>query len=392
MATPDRDSGNPARSGNFMDDVLHYLTGKTILGISLGQYALAFLAILVSVLLRRIFSLLVIRTLRRFAARTATRLDDMLLDAIGPPVSFAFILAGVYAAAVILALPEEPVDVRTFCFVALNVALVIDVTWLLIRLVDAFAAFLSTVASRTETTLDDQLIPIIRKALKTFIGLLAFVFIVQNLGYSVASLLAGLGIGGLALALAAKDTLSNFFGSIAILIDRPFAVGDWIQTSSDEGVVEEIGFRSTRIRTFAKTQISVPNSVLANTAVNNWSRMPIRRVKMTVGVTYESSADQMEKAVEGIRKLLREHNEVYQDFFLVNFTDFGASSLDIFVYYFTTTTVWAEYLRVRQEVNIAIMKLIESLGMEVAFPTRTIYHKHEEQAPPTAAGAGDRSG
>ncbi len=373
-----------------MDNVLHYLTGQTILGISLGQYALAFLAILISALLRRIFSSLVIRTLRRFASRTATRLDDMLLDAIGPPVSFAFILAGVYAAAVILALPEEPVDVRTFCFVALNVALVIDVTWLLIRLVDAFATFLSTVASRTESTLDDQLIPIIRKSLKTFIGLLAFVFIVQNLGYSVASLLAGLGIGGLALALAAKDTLSNFFGSLAILIDRPFAVGDWIQTSSDEGVVEEIGFRSTRIRTFAKTQISVPNSVLANTAVNNWSRMPIRRVKMTVGVTYESSADQMEKAVEGIRKLLREHKEVHQDFFLVNFTDFGASSLDIFVYYFTTTTVWAEYLRVRQEVNIAIMKLIESLGMEVAFPTRTIYHKHEAQAPPTPAG--DRSG
>ncbi|MFQ5510225.1 MAG: mechanosensitive ion channel family protein [Candidatus Krumholzibacteriia bacterium] len=370
-----------------MDRVLEYLARETLLGISLQQYVLAFAAILLSVLLRRIFSSLVIRTLRRFAARTATQLDDMLLDAIGPPVSFAFILAGIYAAAVILDLPQEPVDVRTSSIVALQVALVVDVTWLLIRLVDAFAAFLATAAGRTESKLDDQLIPIVRKSLKTFIGLLAFVFIVQNLGYSVGSLLAGLGIGGLALALAAKDTLSNFFGSLAILIDRPFAVGDWIQTSADEGVVEEIGFRSTRIRTFAKTQISVPNAVLSNTVVNNWSRMPIRRVKMVVGVTYESNASQMEKAVAGIRNILRGHKEIYQDFFLVNFTDFGASSLDIFVYYFTTTTVWDEYLRIRQEINIAIMKLVESLGMEMAFPTRTIYHKHETAAgePPAAA-------
>ena len=368
-----------------MSQLLDFLTVSTAFGISLSQYLLAFLAILLSILLRRVFSLVVIRTVQRLAARTATSLDDMLVDAIGPPMGFAFILGGIYTAVIILRLPEEPVDVRGFCVVAVQAALVVDVTWLLIRLVDAFAAFLSTAASKTKSTLDDQLIPIIRKSLKTFITLLAFVFIVQNLGYSVGSLLAGLGIGGLALALAAKDTLSNFFGSLAILIDRPFAVGDWIETDSDEGVVEDIGFRSTRIRTFAKTQISMPNSVLANCVINNWSRMPIRRVKMVVGVTYEASAKQMEQAVEGIRKLLREHKEVYQDFFLVNFTDFGASSLDIFVYYFTTTTVWNEYLRIRQEVNLEIMKLVESLGMEVAFPTRTIYHKHETQGPASSS-------
>lgn len=367
-----------------MDEVIRYLSETSILGITLVHYVLAFLAIFLSVVLRRVFSSLVLRALRRATGATKTTLDDKLVEAVGPPLGFAFIIGGLYAAVIALDLPSEPVDVRGFAALALRTILIIDVTWLLIRLVDALSHFLTDLAGRTDSTLDDQLVPIIRKSLKTFIGVLAFVFIVQNLGYSVASLLAGLGIGGLAIALAAQDTLSNFFGSLAILIDRPFTTGDWIETSAGEGVVEEVGFRSTRIRTFAKSQISIPNSQLSNAAVNNWSRMPIRRIRMVVGVTYDSTADQMEKAVEGIRRLLREHEEVHQDFFLVYFTDFGASSLDILVYFFTKTTVWAEYLRIRQEINLRIMKLLEDLGMEIAFPSRTVYLKGEEPESPPA--------
>ncbi|MEJ2721310.1 MAG: mechanosensitive ion channel family protein [bacterium] len=279
----------------------------------------------------------------------------------------------------ILRPPSEPVNVAKFAFGVLSVLVILDLTWLVFRLIDALSVHFTLVAGRTETKLDDQLIPIIRKSLKIFFGVLAFIFAIQNLGYSVASLLAGLGIGGLALALAVQDAISNFFGSITIPLDRPFGVGDWIESDGHEGVVEEIGFRSTRIRTFGKTQMSIPNSVLAKSVVNNWTRMPIRRVKMTVGVTYESSADQMEQAVEGIKRLLKAHPEVYQEFFLVNFTDFGSSSLDIFVYYFTTNTMWAEYLRIRQEINLRIMRLLEDLGMEVAFPTRTVYLRRDAE-------------
>ncbi len=370
---------------NIFETISGFLTGKELLGITLGSYGLAFLAILLSVILRRVFSTIVVRMIQRFTKRTATKLDDMIVNAIAQPLGFAFAIAGLYAAAIILRLPNEPVDVNRIAFSILGILIVIDLTWLFFRLVDAMGTYFAEAAKRTESTLDDQLIPIIRKSLKVFIGVLAFVFAVQNLGYSVASLLAGLGIGGLALALAAKDTLSNFFGSIVILLDRPFAVGDWIETGGQEGVVEEIGFRSTRIRTFGKTELSIPNNNLANAVINNWSRMPIRRVKMTLGVTYQSSADQMENAVEAIRKLLREHPDVYQDFFLVNFTEFGSSSLDIFVYYFTTTTVWAEYLRIRQEINVGMMRLLEGMGLEVAFPSRTVYLKNEpEFEPPTS--------
>jgi MscS family membrane protein len=350
-----------------INTALDFATERIFLGISLRQYILAFLAIFFALLLRKLVTSLVLRTLKRFAARTATNLDDMLIDAVGPPIAFGFVIAGLYVAAVVLTLPSEPVNVRGFSFQFLSALIIIDVTWLVIRVIDSTSRFFSTLAGKTESKLDDQLIPVLRKSLKTFVGVIAFLFLAQNLGYSVASLLAGLGIGGLAVALAAQDTLSNFFGSLTILVDRPFAVGDWIEIDGNEGVVEEI----------------IPNSVLANSAINNWSRMPIRRVKMVVGVTYDSSAEHMERAVEGIRSILRDHARVYQDFFLVNFTDFGASSLDIFVYYFTKTTVWGDYLGVRQDINLRIMRLLENLGMEVAFPSRTVYLKSDDQGEDT---------
>ena len=185
--------------------------------------------------------------------------------------------------------------------------------------------------------------------------------------------LTGLGIGGLAFALAAKDTVANVFGSITILVDRPFRVGDWITTDGADGVVEEIGLRSTRIRTFAKTVVSLPNQGLANATVENHSLMPKRRVKMTVGVTYSSSAAQMQTLVARIEALLRARDDVHQEFLLVKFTDFGASSLDVLIYYFTATTDWAAHLQARQEINLAVMGIVEEMGLSIAFPTRTVH-------------------
>jgi MscS family membrane protein len=194
----------------------------------------------------------------------------------------------------------------------------------------------------------------------------------------VTGVLASLGIGGLAFALAAKDTVSNIFGSLMIIFDRPFHIGDWIKAGDMEGTVEEIGFRSTKIRTFAKTLISVPNNVIANMALDNFSRMPKRRIKLNVGVTYESTTAQMREAVEKIRVLLKNHPAIDQDFFLVNFTDFGASSLDIMVYCFTTTTVWGDYLDAREDVCLKIMETLEDLGLEIAFPCTTVYLRNDE--------------
>jgi len=257
--------------------------------------------------------------------------------------------------------------------IVFRVLTVLVVTWTVFRIVDALGVFLQELTSRTESKLDDQVVPLVRKATKTFIGVLAFILVAQNLGYSVSGLLAGLGIGGLALAMAAKDTLANLFGSIMILVDRPFHAGDWITFDGGDGVVEEIGLRSTRVRTFAKTVVSVPNQALANATVENHSVMPKRRIKFTLGVTYDSTVDQMQELVRRIEAYLRANPDIDQEFMLVKFTEFGASSLDVFVYCFTVTTDWTRHLTVRQEVNLALMALVEEMGMSVAFPTRTVH-------------------
>ena len=297
----------------------------------------------------------------------------MLLEAIHKPVEYLIVIAGLGAALWTLGLPIEPVNLRYAATTLIKILVTMNILWLFFRLLDSISSYMLTAAAKTESRLDDQLIPLFRKSSKVFFGILAFIMLIQNLGYSVSGLLAGLGIGGLAVGLAAKDTLANVFGSIAILLDHPFSVGDWVSGKNFEGVVEEVGFRSTRIRTFAKTQISIPNQALANMTVNNYSRMPRRRISFKLGITYKTSADEMNSAVIGIRQILTDMPEIHNDFFLVNFTDFGPSSLDILIYCFTKTTVWSDYLQARQDLLLNLMRYLESLGLEVAFPTQSIY-------------------
>jgi len=282
------------------------------------------------------------------------------------------LLGGLGLAVASLRLPTEP-NVRAFAYGTLKVLLAADLVWFLFRIVDVLVAYLARMAKRTDSKLDDQLVPLIRKALKVTIGVVCGVWVVQLLGYSVSSLLAGLGIGGLAVALALQDTLSNFFGSIFIFLDRPFAVGDMVKVGDVEGIVEQIGFRSTRIRTWSATLVIMPNKHMADAKIDNWSKMPKRRVVQTVGVTYETTADRMEQAVAAIRKLLETDEGVDQEFVIVRFSDFGASSLDITVIYFTKAIAYADHLATKERVNLAIMRALKGLGLSIAFPTRTVY-------------------
>ncbi|MBD3239970.1 MAG: mechanosensitive ion channel [Chitinivibrionales bacterium] len=318
-----------------------------------------------------------LKLMLKLTGRTRTDFDDRLVGAMARPAGNYVLLFGLFLVVNIFTFPEGDLDLTRILMIGVKLAVIVNTLWLIWRLIDEVGSYLVRHMVRTNSKLDDHLAPILQKSMKVFVLVIGALYIIQALGYSVSGLLAGLGIGGLAVAMAAKDTLANLFGSVMILMDRPFKVGDWIKSGDDEGVVEEIGFRSTRIRTFPKTLITIPNSAIANTSVNNFTRMPKRRVKMTVGVTYETTAEQMDALVEGIRAILREHSEVNQEFSLVNFTDFGSSSLDVLVYYFTTTTDWAEHLRVRQEVNLAIMRLVERMGLSIAFPTRTVYLRND---------------
>lgn len=336
-----------------------------------GQLLLAFAFIAGVLVVRAVLNGLVRRRLKAITARTESKADDALADALVSPLSLVLPVLGIYGAVRVLLTVQTAW--REGADKVFKVLTILVLTWTAFRIADAVTVFLRELTEKTDSKLDDQIVPLLRKAAKTFIAVLAFILVAQNLGYSVSGLLAGLGIGGLALAMAAKDTLANLFGSIMILVDRPFHAGDWITFAGGDGVVEEIGLRSTRIRTFAKTVVSVPNQALANDTVENHSRMPKRRIKFTLGVTYDSTVGQMQELVRRIEAYLRGNPDIDQEFMLVKFTDFGASSLDVFVYCFTVTTDWTQHLAVRQEVNLAIMALVEEMGMSVAFPTRTVH-------------------
>lgn len=336
---------------------------------------IAFLLVLLALVARKSLQHLLTNYLMRWAKKTKTDLDAKLLEAIKPPLSWIVLLIGFRLAGFALHLPEDgaALDLEDLYFKAVDASIILCIAWLLTRSTKVVEGVLHRLAARTDSTLDDQLVPLLGRSLNIVFVIVGVVMAIQRLGYEVGPLIAGLGIGGLAFALAAQDTLKNFFGSVVIFTDRPYQVGDWILACSEEGTVEEIGFRSTRIRTFANTLITVPNSKMADASVENVSRWWKRRIKTTVGVTYATSATEMEAAIEGVRTILHEHKGIDQDLVLVYFTNFGDSSLDIMIYCFTKTTAWAEWLQVRQEVYLAIMRMLADLGLSMAFPSHSLY-------------------
>ena len=315
---------------------------------------------------------------QELADRTDTPLDNLLLEAAEKPAGWLIYILGILAVVHVLNPPVTTFPILPAINQFGRIASILIGAWFLWRMIDGLAAYFTARAAQTESSLDTQLVPFVAKTLKIFIIMTGVLVVAQNMGYSISGLIASFGIGGIAVAMAAKDTLANVFGSIMILVDRPFTVGNWIKTSEFEGVVEEIGFRSTRIRTFAKTLVNVPNSTLANMVIDNIDARAKRRVKMRIGLTYDSSPDQIQSAIAGIEDILANHIGVDPDFYLVKFDEFEDSSLSIFLYYFTKTTHWEEYLQVRQEVNMQMMELLKSLKLEFAFPTRTV---HLEQSP-----------
>jgi MscS family membrane protein len=198
--------------------------------------------------------------------------------------------------------------------------------------------------------------------------------ILQVWGINVAGLVAGLGIGGLAFALAAKDTAANLFGSIALLLDKSIRIGEWIKIEDVEGVVEDIGMRTTKIRSFGKSLITLPNQMIANNPIQNFSRRGVRRIKMTIGLTYSTNSEQMENILNDIRTMLKNHEGITEkETMLVNFTSFDDSSLGIFIYTFTNTANWAKYMDIKEDINLKIMKIVEDNNSNFAFPSQSLY-------------------
>ncbi len=334
---------------------------------------IALLVLFIAFFLRRIAVKHFFTLLKKLAGKTETRSDDYLTENI-PPVINSFIL--VVALYIIASLFKTDVSHPLFKkiidngFLFIIVFIVIRLTFVLI---DSFVILITEWTAKSKSTLDDQIAIVTRKSLKVVSAVLGILFLIQNMGYSVSGLIASLGLGGLTVALAAKDAVSNFFGSIVILVDAPFKIGDWVKMGSVEGVVEEIGFRSTKIRTFEKSVITVPNYKIANESIENFSNRDRRRIKFTIGVEYSTPVEKVKKAIEGIKALIEAHPEISKDFYLVNFTTFADSWLEIFIYCFTTTTNWKRYLEIKEELNLSIMELLEKEEINFAFPSQSVY-------------------
>lgn len=356
---------------------VEFLHEPLLWGVTAWRLMAAALIVFFGFAARRLLLYLFRNVLASRARKTRVSWDDELVRFIPPPLS-AIVLIGLwFGAAVLLQLPAEPVDIQRYVFQGLTVALAIALVWLLFRIVDVMAGALARVSARTASKLDDQLIPLFRKTTKLIVALVAGVMIIQNLGYSVTSLIASLGVGGLALALAAKDTVANMFGSVVVFTDRPFQVGDWVQFSDIEGTVEEVGFRTTQVRRFDQSIVSVPNAMFSSTPIVNHSRRPLRRISMTVGVSYETSAEQMRELLGRLRELIANHEAIDQGYNFVHFNGFGDSSLNLNIYCFTRTTVWTEFLEAQEDIMLSIMDIVNELGLEIAFPTRTVYLRDE---------------
>ena len=261
-----------------------------------------------------------------------------------------------------------------------QIMLIVSVVWFLTGFIRRMEAHFINQKIKQEEKFDLMTINALARLLRLSIYISGFLIILQTSGYSISGVLAFGGIGGIAIGFASRDMLANFFGCMMLYLDRPFSVGDWIRSPDKkiEGIVEEIGWRLTRIRTFDKRPLYVPNSVFSSIAVENPSRMSHRRIKETIGIRYDD-ANKMHAITAAVKQMLIEHHDIDEkQTLIVNFDRFAPSSIDFFIYTFTHTTEWILYHKIKQDVFLKIIEIIEAHGAECAFPTSTIHIANED--------------
>ena len=343
------------------------------------QLAVAAAIVLIAMLVRNLITRIIFNVVLRFTRKTSTGVDSAVVLAFEGPLRTLILVTGFFLALVYLDLPMNVRDVVTTLYRSAIIILVSAGFY-------NFAGGPAVTEIGVRLEIEKTIVGFVTKVFRFIIIALTITIIAQEWDYDVSGFIAGLGLGGLAFALAAQDFAKNIFGGIVILLDKPFAVGDWILTPSVEGTVEEMSFRSTKVRTFPNALVTVPNSVLANEALTNWTRMKKRQITFRLGVTYTTPRKKLQSIITRIKELLDNHPEIHPDTIFVRFDQFNDSSLDIFLYFFTKTTVWAEFLQVKEDINFKIMEILEEEGVSVAFPSRSIYFENQLKQAEREAG------
>jgi len=343
---------------------------KTYYGNTVQQWMIAFITILGIVIIGKFAFWVLGNFIKKFAAKTKSRLDDILIDEIEEPLIFALALVGIWHAIDRLNFSESG---HLFVAHAFEFAIVLNVSWLLVRLIEVFyQEYLLPLTQKTDSDVDDHIFPIVRKGLKTIIWILGIIIGLNNAGYDVGAILAGLGIGGLALAMAAKNTVENIFGGFTIFSDKLFKVGDRIKAAGFDGTVEEIGLRTTRMRTLEGRLVTIPNSEFTNSPLENISSEPSRKVSLNIGVSYDTKPETINKAIKIINNIIEKDDDLLEKRY-ISFTTFGDFSLNISVSYYIKQG--ADIAEATTRFNIELLKQFNKAKIEMPFPTHTILTK-----------------
>ena len=346
-----------------------------VLGVSLGQVVTAILVLLAFLGLRRVFFRFVVSSLRTLTKKTKSELDDLVLHAVEKPLEFGFVAVGFYMAGQVLPM-SEAVSATFDQFIRSLIALTLF--WVLFRSIDPLSSFMDRgIAMLGSSSMRDTMKGFFVKLAKFVVICMGIAAVFQEWGFNVAALLGSLGLVGMAVALGARDFIANLFAGLTIFLDRMFEKGNWIRTPDVDGIVEDIGFRATKIRQFDKALVTIPNSRLAGEALVNFSRRTNRRIYWTIGVEYRTTRDQLRMIVQDILEYLKSHQDFETDpartktFVFVD--AFDASSINIMLYCFTKTTEWGEWLACKERLAYKVKDIVEGHGTAFAFPSTSLY-------------------
>ena len=348
---------------------------------SVKDYLYFFLVIIVGLIITKpIISYLLRIAYKLFGSKDSDNERDMLKSLLRKPLYYFFLLMILYIGLNSLNFPNEwsLVDSSEFGLKMIidkgfYLAVICSIFWTILRSVEFVGVKLKDRAAQTESKVDDGLIPFAIDLTKVLVYIFALIIILGNVfNVNITALVAGLGVGGVAIALASKESIENLLGSFTIFFDKPFAVGDVITLGGVTGKVEKVGFRSTRIRTFDKSIVTVTNKNIINTELDNLGVRPVRRVKFNIGLTYDTTIEQIKNIVNDIQKLVDDHPMTNEDG-RVRFLSFGASSLDIMVLYYVNSPEWENLIDTQQKINYSIIEIVNKHNSEFAFPSTSVY-------------------
>jgi MscS family membrane protein len=354
---------------SLLPDTFRY-TGK-VLGFSLWNVCALLIVLALVICIHKVLSLL-LTVVVQFMLQYLHfgRYAGKVIAPVARPLSIVLVL---HLALTLVPAIELAPDLTRWLLYAFDIIIPVFFTVILYRIAGIVSEFLKARAQKTEGTLDDQLVPVITNLLRTLVVITGVIMVFYNLKVDLTALIAGLSIGGLALALAAQDTVKNFFGSLVIFLDKPFQVGQLIKTGEVEGVVESVGIRATRVRTLHNSLVYVPNAVLADRAIDNLGMRNYRRMLITISIQYDTPPDLIEAYTEALNTLVHTHPSANKDLSQVHLNALGASSIDIRFCAFFDLPTFSEELLARQEMLLAIIRIAHQLGIQFAFPTQTVH-------------------